>query len=577
MKQYEFFLTSSLEKVFPDKRPEPLPNSPITILAGEVPAVQLVVFEPRSENQAFDTRLTFDLTVTGAPFPVRLRKVELVPSDFPVYTSAKDENYLRTEPGLFPDLLRPLDFSSLTPVEGQYRAVWIDFPQTGIENHGVYNITVSAQGRSELRLGNGTYILNADCDRQVYSSSFVLKILPAKRPALSLIHTEWFYADCLASVYQLIPFSEEHWRAIENYIRFAAEELDVNMMLTPAFTPPLDTAVGGERPTIQLVDIEKNQDGYRFNFDKLARWCTICRKYDIQYIEVAHLFTQWGAKATPKIVVKVDGELQRMFGWNVPADSPSYRLFLESFLPELRTALQQFGYDCSHVIYHISDEPQEGHMESYKTAKNQVADLLKGCIVVDALSDYAYYEAGLVEHPIPASDCIEPFLEHKVPNLWVYYCCGQSVDVPNRFFSMPSARNRIMGVLLYLYDIKGFLHWGYNFYYSQFSARELNPYYETHGDYAFPSGDAYLVYPGEDWQPLASIRSQVQRSALDDMANLQLLERFIGRLEVTRLIYAEAQGPITFRQYPHDAEFLLKLREVIGREIERALQDAEGT
>ena len=37
----------------------------------------------------------------------------------------------------------------------------------------------------------------------------------------------------------------------------------------------------------------------------------------------------------------------------------------------------------------------------------------------------------------------------------------------NRFIAMPSGRNRVGGFLLYKYGINGFLHWGFNFYYSQ--------------------------------------------------------------------------------------------------------------
>ena len=89
--------------------------------------------------------------------------------------------------------------------------------------------------------------------------------------------------------------------------------------------------------------------------------------------------------------------------------------------------------------------------------------------VVDALSEYSFYEKGIVQHPIVSSNHISFFLKNKVPQPWVYYCCGQSVTVPNRFFAMPSWRNRIMGVLMYLHGIKGFLHWGFNFYNSQYS------------------------------------------------------------------------------------------------------------
>ena len=108
-------------------------------------------------------------------------------------------------------------------------------------------------------------------------------------------------------------------------------------------------------------------------------------------------------------------------------------------------------------------------------------------MVIDALSDYAFYEKGLVEHPIPANNHIQPFIDHGVPGLWTYYCCAQGVDVPNRFFAMPSARNRIMGVLMYLYEIRGFLQWGYNFYNSGFSRKHIDPFSDTHADYSFPS------------------------------------------------------------------------------------------
>ena len=59
---------------------------------------------------------------------------------------------------------------------------------------------------------------------------------------------------------------------------------------------------------------------------------------------------------------------------------------------------------------------------------------------------------------------------------------------------------------LYKYKIIGILHWGYNFYNSQFSLEKINPYQVTDAGGAFPSGDAFLVYPGEDRHPEESIR-----------------------------------------------------------------------
>lgn len=128
----------------------------------------------------------------------------------------------------------------------------------------------------------------------------------------------------------------------------------------------------------------------------------------------------------------------------------------------------------------------------------------------------------------------------------------------------------MMGVLMYLYRIEGFLHWGYNFYNAKFSLRPIDPFRITHADYGFPSGDAFLVYPGADGTPLSSIRAEVQSDALLDLRALQRLEQLAGRSFAEALIYENApMQPITFSDYPRSAEYLLALRERVAGEIEK--------
>ncbi|MCA5960560.1 hypothetical protein LC724_09105 [Blautia sp. RD014234] len=133
-----------------------------------------------------------------------------------------------------------------------------------------------------------------ECERAVFP--FELEVAEAQWRPQSLIHTEWFHADCLADFYRTEVFSEMHWKVIEKQIALAGRELGVNMILTPVFTPPLDTAIGGERTTVQLVEAELKEDGYLFDFTKLKRWCDICRRSGIENLEIAHLFTQWGQR-----------------------------------------------------------------------------------------------------------------------------------------------------------------------------------------------------------------------------------------------------------------------------------------
>ncbi len=571
MAEFEFFIVNSLCKVFPDhitgESSEPVK---VSILSEEVPAIQLVYKKIKGHP---DFQHEFCVEVTGLPTPARIRDVELVSSAFPCYEEV-DENYLTTLPGLFPDLLLPKEDNVIVPLSGQYKALWIDIPDTK-QLKGSYSATIQISTKEYSNTGVGTLYKIPEEEKISFFLSFELDVADASLSKQELIHTEWFHSDCLADYYKTAVFSEEYWRVVENQIRMAGTEHGINMLMAPVFTPALDTAINGERTTVQLVTIEK-KERYTFNFDKLVRWCAICRKYGIEYIEVPHFFTQWGAKATPKIIIRENGKDERMFGWHVPADDAEYRIFLEQFIPALQEKLRECGYEKDHIFFHISDEPSARDEEGYQRAYHMVSDLLDGWQIIDALSEYPYYEKGLVKTPIPSSSSIQEFIDHKVPCLWVYYCCGQTVKVPNRFFAMPSARNRIMGLLMYLYDIKGFLHWGYNFYNSRLSKRLIDPFFDTHGTYAFPSGDPFLVYPGTDGEVWSSLRAQVQMEGLYDMRALKKLEELAGRKRVLELVYEDKKQPFTFEDYPQETDYLVKLRERVTKEINRCIEKSKG-
>ena len=568
MANYQFFLVSSLEKVFPDRRPVPMEEGTgLSAWRGTRAAVQLV-YKAEDEN-GFVPLQEFEVSVKGAPCNTEFRKVELIPSDFPCY-GMKDDDYIKTEPGLFPDLLKPLATRMIRPITGQYRSLWLSWEIPKDIRPGEYKIQICVKALEKKVLPNNVVFEDEAVKDFRFEEDFILKIREAILPKQSLIHTEWFHVDSLADYYQTEVFSEPHWKIIENYIQAAGEHHEINMLLTPVFTPPLDTRVGGERRTVQLVDIRYENGEYSFGFEKLKRWTGICKRYGIEYLEIAHLFTQWGATSAPKIVALVNGEEKKIFGWETKALGQEYKNFLAYFLPQLRRELEELGYDEKHVYFHISDEPSKEQMENYKAAREVVKELIPQEQIIDAMSSLEFFKMGLLKHPIPGTSEVDEFYQAKVPELWVYYCCGQCVDVPNRFFAMESARNRIMGVLMYLHKIQGFLHWGYNFYYTQYAMEPVNPYEMTHAGYAFPSGDAFLVYPGIDGKPLDSIRSEVQVEAFTDLRALQYLETLTSREFVEALIYEKTEEkPMTFRHYPKKAEWILNLRERVAEEIEK--------
>ena len=253
--------------------------------------------------------------------------------------------------------------------------------------------------------------------------------------------------------------------------------------------------------------------------------------------------------------------LEKRFGWHIPAVGGEHTEFLHAFLPALKAELDGLvGLD--HVWFHISDEPHDHEKETYAAAKATVAGLLEGCHVIDALSSYDIYREGIVEKPVVCNDHIQTFVDHGVTGLWTYYCTVQALAVPNRFMAMPSTRCRIMGPLLYRYDLEGFLHWGFNFYNVQRSVRPIDPFRVTDAGEAFPSGDAFLVYPAPDGTAWGSLRGEAHKAALQDLRLLRLCESCIGR-EATLELLKRVGGEMSFTEYPREKAFFARLRPAV--------------
>ena len=483
---------------------------------------------------------------------VTVRNVASVAALFPIHPHNRDNDLLRDTPGLYPDLLEPLRKGGNAIVRENFLgALWFDIELPNDFEAGVYDLSVTLhkQGVPE----------------EVFATAKAeVRVLAAKLPKQELVHTEWFYTDCIANHYRVKAFSEKHWKYIENFMKVAVRN-GINMILTPVFTPELDTYVGGERLTTQLVDIELVSEGkFAFNFDKLHRWIDLALKCGVEYFEIPHFFTQWGAKAAPKIIVKVNGRNKKYFGWHTNSVGEEYANFLGQLIPALLNEFKKRDLDKK-CYFHVSDEPSLKRLENYKRCKEIIGKHLKGYPIIDALSELEFYTMGAIEKPAPNTRSALKFYEAGVPGLWAYYCGGGTAGVSDRSISMPSWRTRILGVQLYLYDIEGFLHWGYNFYNTQFSYGPLDPFGNPDGGYFTPSGDCFLVYPGTDGNAWESLRLNALREGVDDIRALKLYESKFGKEATEQLILEGPDGEFTFTHYPQGREYLADLREKIAK------------
>ena len=545
-------IVSSLEKALLTDNIEKFPSlSKISALRGERISVQLLhtyVCEGDEKRNGMLTtpRLSGSLAKYATMF-----EVGNVPVERPLLlASGDDDNYISKLPGLYPDVLRPLLFGGCA------------VSTTGV----LFSIFIEIDLPYDIEPGNHTLkiTLNGE-DRSLSEEEIAVEVIDAALPKQTLYYTQWFHCDCLASYYNVEVWSDRHWQIVENFARTARRN-GINLLLTPIFTPPLDTEVGGERLTTQLVGVKRENGIYSFDFTLLDRWVDMCDRVGIEYFEIAHLFTQWGAAHAPKVMATVNGEYKKIFGWETNAQGDEYREFLRTFIPAFLSHMKKRG-DDKRCFFHISDEPITENLENYKAAKGTVADLLEGYTIMDAISHYEFYEMGILDTPIPSNDHIQEFLDHKVKNLWTYYCCMQLDKVSNRMIQMPSYRTRSIGYQMYKYDIVGFLQWGFNFYNSRRSRDFINPYSILDAGGYFPAGDAFSVYPAQNGEALDSIRFVIFYEAIQDISAMKLCEEYYGKERLIEVIEEFIGKEVTFDVCATNAAQILGMREKINEMI----------
>ena len=140
------------------------------------------------------------------------------------------------------------------PASNVLNALWLEIDPDGNVPAGEYPITCVFTNTKHERVAELT--ISAE-------------IIGASLPQQELIFTQWLYTDCLMQYYGTDAFDERHWQIIENFMG-NMRRYGMNMVLTPVLTPELDTYIGGERPTTQLVDITLENGKYSFDFSNFS-------------------------------------------------------------------------------------------------------------------------------------------------------------------------------------------------------------------------------------------------------------------------------------------------------------------
>ena len=392
MLKLDMKIVSSLEKCFWDELPDQKTGvDSFTVFRNERLCFQ-VAYRAECDDIYIQRECVLRLGGELASYAT-LRQVGNVLNMYPTYNVIPEGEFVRTQAGAYPDMIRPLVYPERVALpNGQMHAIWVEIELPEGFAAGEYSIEL------------GAYVPSG-C---LASVSARVRVLDASLPEQTLIHTEWLHTDCIANYYHCKAFSERHWKLLESFVRVAVRN-GVNMILTPVFTPEIDTYIGGERLTTQLVDMELSDNGkYTFGFEKLDRWIDMCLSCGVKYFEIPHFFTQWGAKAAPKMIVKVGGRKKKYFGWHTDASGQEYESFLSQFIPALVAKLKSRGLE-GRCFFHVSDEPRLQQLEHYLGHEHLFCIVLLSILATS--SEYLLLLLGLY-HFCPLSS---PFSREMFP------------------------------------------------------------------------------------------------------------------------------------------------------------------
>jgi hypothetical protein len=361
----------------------------------------------------------------------------------------------------------------------------------------------------------------------------------------SFKYTNWMDFGSMAASHGLKPWSEDHWRMIEKYVRLAARGRQ-NMGIVRVGTVFGKDASGGMR-------LDKKRLGRLLDiYDRAGFW----------YLEGGHLagFTKsWGSPAfktayTTNVTTTVPGAL---------ALSKLARMFMDEIQAR---GLKDRWYQ------HVADEPGGRNVGEYRITAGIVRRYMPGIRTVDAVEEPSF--AGALDVWCPKVDAFERhralydgFRTNFGDRVWCYTCCIPGGKWMNRLMDGELLRPALIPWVSVMCDVDGFLHWGYNRWQrSQGQDPFREPYPKSWGGsnngHSLPPGDTHIVYPGKNG-PWPSARLEATRAGMED-ADLLAMLRARDKAGANALIRRIARG---FGDYDPSCRLYREVRRDVLRTL----------
>jgi hypothetical protein len=193
-------------------------------------------------------------------------------------------------------------------------------------------------------------------------------------------------------------------------------------------------------------------------------------------------------------------------------------------LPAFENHLRSMGW-LDKTLFHVKDEPTLRNVPAWKEKSAIIHQYAPDLIRIDAIETTFLFDE--IEIAVPKLDYLAGWYDvyenaaREGTELW-FYTVGiyQASRYPNKTIDMPIIDNRILHWINYKYNLRGFLHWGWNQWYTE------DPFNEV----GMHIGDGWHVYPSENGV-LNSLRWEQMRNGIQDYEYFWMLENKIRSLK----------------------------------------------
>lgn len=354
----------------------------------------------------------------------------------------------------------------------------------------------------------------------------------------------WQHNSVIANHLEVPRYSDEHFKAMESYIKSLAE-LGQRCVTIIASEIPW-AGQYSHRSLNDMTDvyeynmakIEKKPDGeFVYDFSAIKRYINLCFRYGIdRYIEVYGLCNIWQdeeygfgkfAKDHPD-AIKLrykdlsDGCIKTIRNGRE----------IDDYIKALHDFFVENGYIDKVLI--VADEPLDRDL--YKRCVERlkrVGPRFRFCAAINTAShveecrDYVDCFSVILPSVCEEYQRIQKYRREYNKLFSWYVCCFP--EYPNSYISSNLLETRLIGFLTYCLNLDGFLRWDYTVW-------PKNPRKDLRW-HTFHAGDANFVYPNADGSVLLSLRYMQILRGVNDYLLTEMAEE--NGIEIRRKILSK--------------------------------------